>query len=160
MLLRGLVQIRWIAGGEIVPKIEISLSKTVFELKEKIKKELDVEVNRQSLWYRDTELSDYQFIGNYGLRGNETLFLSVSRLPPHQKLHVLVKHIGSDGYVRVKETDKVSDLLTKVERYWAVPLDRISLYRHNVKLEHNLPLYSYYINEASEINLSVLIEPR
>ncbi|TKY52964.1 Polyubiquitin protein [Spatholobus suberectus] len=149
-----------IAGGEIVPEIEMTLSDTVFDLKQKIQKELDVEVYRQSLWHHNRMLRDHEYIEDYDFRVSETLYLTVTPLPPHHKLHVLVKSVGSDGYVRVKETDKVSDLRSKVERYWGIPSNLITLKRRNVVMENNLPLYAYYVNEASEVQLSVLIEPR
>ncbi|KAK7392472.1 hypothetical protein VNO78_20911 [Psophocarpus tetragonolobus] len=149
-----------ITGGEIVPEIEMMLSDTVFYLKWKIQKELDVEVHRQSLWHHNRMLRDHECIEDYDFRENETLYLTVTPLPPHHKLHVLVKSFGSDGYVRVKETDKVNELYNKVEKYWGIPSNRIILKRRNVVMENNLPLYTYYVNEASEVQLFISIEPR
>lgn len=147
-----------IAGGEIVPEIEMTLSDTVFDLKQKIQKELDVEVCRQSLWHHNRKLRDHEYLDDF--RISEIIYLTVTPLSPYHKLHVLVKSVGSDGYVRVKETDKVRDLRSKVERFWGVPSNLITLKRRNVVMENNLPLYAYYVNEASEVQLSVLIEPR
>ncbi|KAL2323220.1 hypothetical protein Fmac_027599 [Flemingia macrophylla] len=135
-------------------------SDTIFDLKQKIEKELDVEVYRQSLWHHNRILRDYEYIDDHDFRTWETLYLTVTPLPPHHKLHVLVKSLGSDGFVRVKETDKVSDLIIKVERYWAIPSNLITLKRYDVVMQSNLPLYAYYVNEASEIQMQVLIEPR
>ncbi|KOM35180.1 hypothetical protein LR48_Vigan02g133000 [Vigna angularis] len=149
-----------ITGGEIVPEIEMMSSDTIFDLKQKIQKELDVEIYRQSLWHHNRIMRDHEYIEDYDFRMSETLYLTVTPLPLHHKLHVLIRSVGSDGYVRVKETDKVSDLRRKVERYWVVPSNLITLTRHNVVMENNLPLYAYYVNEASEIQLAVTIEPR
>ncbi|KAG4959545.1 hypothetical protein JHK87_036178 [Glycine soja] len=65
-----------------------------------------------------------------------------------------------DGYVEVKETDKARDLCSKVERQWGIPSELIPLKRHDIVMEDHLPLSAYYVNEASEVQLSVLIEPR
>ncbi|KAL9318169.1 hypothetical protein ACSQ67_014686 [Phaseolus vulgaris] len=138
----------------------MSLSDTVFDLKRKILKELDVEIYRQSLWHHNRIMRDHEYMEDYEFRESETLYLTVTPLPPHHKLHVLIKSVGSDGYVRVKETDKVSDLRSKVERYWAVSSHLITLRRLNVVMENNLPLYAYYVNEDSEIKLYVTFEPR
>ena len=149
-----------IAGGQIVPEIDMSPNETIFDLKDKIEEELGVCIHRQSLWYHNNELRDDEFIGNYGFRGNPTLSLSVEPLPSDLKIHVLVKHIGGNGYVRVRETDTVSDLRRKVERYWAIPQQLFTLHRLNVEMKDNHPLHAYYVNEASEVQLSVSIEPR
>lgn len=149
-----------IAGGEIVPEIQMTLSATVYDLKQKIRNELDVEVHRQSLWHHNRMLRDHEYIENCDFQVRETLYLSVDPLPPHQNIHVLVKSLGSDGYVRVRETDKVGDLRNLVERYWGTPSNRVTLRRHNVVMEDCLPLYAYYVNEGSEVQLSISIEPR
>ncbi|KAJ1392264.1 Ubiquitin-like domain superfamily [Sesbania bispinosa] len=150
-----------ITGGEIVPEIEMESWETIFDLKSKIEDKLDVSMHRQSLWYNDRELiDDDRTVRGYDFLRDATLMLIVEPLPPHLKLHVLVKHFGGNGYVRVKETDKVSDLHNKVSIYWGILPNSFSLHRHNVKLEDNHPLRAYYINEASEIKLSVMIEPR
>ncbi|KHN48259.1 hypothetical protein glysoja_007928 [Glycine soja] len=78
----------------------------------------------------------------------------------HKDRIVKVKFVGSDGYVEVKETDKVRDLCSKVERQWGIPSELIPLKRHDIVMEDHLPLSAYYVNEASEVQLSVLIEPR
>ncbi|KAL5150057.1 hypothetical protein HKD37_13G036764 [Glycine soja] len=67
---------------------------------------------------------------------------------------------NDDGYVEVKETDKARDLCSKVERQWGIPSELIPLKRHDIVMEDHLPLSAYYVNEASEVQLSVLIEPR
>lgn len=149
-----------IIGGEIVPEIEMSCSETIFDLKEKIQEELEVEVHRQNLWYNNKELRNHEFIEDYGFHRDATITLSVKLLPPQVKLHVLVKHTGSNGYVRVKETDNVRDLRQKVERYWGIPSELFTLYRLNVEMVDNHPLYAYYINEASEVELCVSVQPR
>ncbi|TKY52965.1 ubiquitin C [Spatholobus suberectus] len=149
-----------IAGGEIVPEIEMSILDTIFDLKQKIQKELDVEVYRQSLWHNNRMLRDQELIHDYGFGVSERLYLTVTPLSPEHKLSVMVKFVGSDGYVTVKETDKVRELRSKVERYWSIPSELITLKRRNVVMEDNLPLSAYYVNEASEVQLSVLIEPR
>ncbi|CAL5207251.1 unnamed protein product [Lathyrus oleraceus] len=153
-----------IIGGEIEPVIEMSMTELVFDLKSKINDELEVEVCRQKLWYKGIELENEKRIGFYALRGDETetVTLVVDSLPPDLKLHVLVKFLGrgSEGYVRVRETDKVSDLRSKVSRYWGIPLDSFTLHRLSVEMVNDRPLHAYYINEASEIHLSVDIQPR
>ncbi|KAK7267708.1 hypothetical protein RIF29_20386 [Crotalaria pallida] len=149
-----------IIGGEIAPGIEMSSSETILDLKEKIQEVLDIEVHRQSLWYNNMELRDTEFIDACGFHRDATVILRVTSLPQHVKLHVLVKHIGSNGYVRVKETDMVHDLRRKVEKYWGIPLEFFTLYRLNIEMMDNHPLYAYYINEASEVKLCVSIEPR
>jgi len=144
-----------------VPEIQMTLSDTVFDLKRKIQKELDVEIYRQNLWHHNRIMRDHEYIEDYDFRVSETLYLSVTPLPPRHKLHVLIKSAGSDdGYVRVRETDKVNDLRSKVERYWGVPSHLITLRRRNVVMENNLPLYAYYVNEASEVELSITIQAR
>jgi len=153
-----------IIGGDIEPMVEISVSELVFDLKSKIEDQLEVGVHRQNLWYKGVELDNEKRIGFYALRGDETetVTLIVDPLPSDLKLHVLVKFLGhgSNGYVRVKETDKVSDLCDKVSRYWGIPLNTFTLRRLNVEMMHDRPLHAYYINEASEIQLSVDIQPR
>ncbi|KAK7279327.1 hypothetical protein RJT34_24375 [Clitoria ternatea] len=149
-----------IAGGEIVPEIEMSSSETILDLKEKIRKELEVEVDRQNLWYNNRMLRDHELIADHGFRGNVRLMLNVTPLSPDYKLHVMVKHPGSDGFVRVRETDKVRHLRGKVERCWGVPPRRFTLSRLNVEMKDNFPLSAYYINEASEVELKIIIEPR
>ncbi|KAK2454986.1 hypothetical protein QL285_002483 [Trifolium repens] len=153
-----------IIGGEIEPVIEMTASELVFDLKRKIKDELEVGVHRQNLWYKGIELDNEKRIGFHALCGDETetVTLVVNPLPSDLKLHVLVKFLGhgSNGYVRVRETDMVSDLHGKVSRYWGIPLNTFTLRRLNVEMVHNRPLYAYYINEASEIQLSVDIQPR
>ncbi|CAI8602465.1 unnamed protein product [Vicia faba] len=155
-----------IIGGEIEPTIEMSTSELVFDLKSKIEDELEVEVHRQNLWYKGIEMEGETRIGFYALLGDEReifiVTLVVDLLPPDLKLHVLVKFLGrgSEGYVRVRETDTVSDLRGKVSRYWGIPVDSFILRRLNVEMVNDRPLHAYYINEASEIHLSVNIQPR
>ncbi|CAK8571615.1 unnamed protein product [Lathyrus sativus] len=142
----------------------MSMTEFVFDLKSKINDELEVEVCRQNLWYKGIELENDKRIGLYALHGDETeiITLVVDPLPPDLKLHVLVKFLGrgSEGYVRVRETNMVSDLRGKVSRYWGIPLDSFTLRRLNVEMVHDRPLHAYYINEASEIHLSVDFQPR
>lgn len=149
-----------ITGGEIEPVIEMSLSELVFDLKSKIEDKLDVRVHRQRLWYSDIELDNEKRIAFYAMCGDETVTLTVNPLPPDVKLHVLVKHVGSNGYVRVRETDTVGELRGKVSRYWGISTRLITLSRLNVEMLDDRPLSAYYINEDSEVKLSVLIEPR
>ncbi|KAH1101500.1 hypothetical protein GYH30_036194 [Glycine max] len=119
-----------IDGGKRVPEIEMSLLDTILDLKQKIQ-ELDVEVYRQRLWHKDRMLRDNELIHDQAFCASKTLHLTVTPLSPQHTLSVKVKFVGSDGYVEVKETDK-----------------------------DHLPLSAYYVNEATEVQLSVLIEPR
>ncbi|XP_073223387.1 ubiquitin-like protein-NEDD8-like protein RUB3 [Cicer arietinum] len=153
-----------ISGGEIEPTVEISISEFVFDLKSKIEDELEVEIHRQNLWYKGIEMENDKRIGFYALCGDETenVTLVVNPLPPGLKLHVLVKFHGrsGDGYVRVVETDKVSDLRRKVSRYWGIPINIFTLRRFNVEMADDRPLHAYYINHDSEIKLCLDIQPR
>lgn len=154
-----------ISGGEIEPTIEMPKSELIFDLKCKVEDELEVRVHRQNLWYNGIELENEERIAFYFLCGDEShqiVTLHVNPLPPDVKIHVLVRFNGhgSDGYVRVWETDKVRDLRGKVSRYWGIPQDLITLRRLNVEMVDEHPLHAYYINEASVIHLSVGIEPR
>ncbi|RDX60667.1 hypothetical protein CR513_61169, partial [Mucuna pruriens] len=144
-----------IAGGEIEPVIETTLAETVLDVKARIQQEVGVEVCRQSLWHHNRILRDHDYIDDCGFRNRETLYLTVIPLPLNHKVHVRIKAIGGDGYVRIRETDKVSDLRNKLERHWAVPSSLITLRRSNVVMENTLPLYAYYVNEDVEIDLSI-----
>lgn len=149
-----------IAGGEIVPKIEMSLLDTISDLKQRIKKELDVEVHRQSLWHKNRKLRDRDLVHDYGFGVSETLYLTVTPLSPQHKVSVLVKFVGGDGYVKVTEKDNVSVLRGEVETHWGIDSEHIILKCCDVVMEDHLPLSSYYVNEDSEVQLSVEIEPR
>ncbi|KAG4970568.1 hypothetical protein JHK84_036666 [Glycine max] len=113
-------------GGKRVPEIEMSLLDTILDLKQKIQ-ELDVEVYRQRLWHKDRMLRDNELIHDQAFCASKTLHLTVTPLSPQHTLSVKVKFVGSDGYVEVKETDKVRDLCSKVERQWGIPSELIPL---------------------------------
>lgn len=149
-----------ITGGQIVPEIDMVASETIFDLKLEIQKELGVGVERQSLWYYTRELRDEEVIEAYRFRERETLNLTVRALPQGTKVHVLVKQMGANGYVRMRETDKVADLRRKVEKYWGIPQRLFFLRRFDREMEDDLPLFAYYITEDTEVHLVVNIEPR
>ena len=149
-----------ISGGEIVPEIDMQLHNTFFDLKEKIQEELSVEVSRQSLWFNTREVKDHEFIKDYEFGQGAALSLTVRPIPGSPKLHVLVKFAGSSGYIRMRETDNVYSLRRKVEKYWGIPLDLLTIRRLSKEMEDDRPLYAYYINEDTEVELSVHIEPR
>ncbi|XLU47037.1 hypothetical protein S245_041851 [Arachis hypogaea] len=149
-----------IAGAQIVPEIDMYPNETIFDLKDKIEEKLGVGIHRQALWYQETKLKDEARIRDYGFHCDTTLILTVTPLPPDLKLHVLVKFNGSNGYVRVRETDKVSDLRRKVEKYWAIPQQLFALRRFKVEMKDSYPLSAYYVTDDSDVELAMLLQPR
>ncbi|KAF7818640.1 ubiquitin family protein [Senna tora] len=149
-----------IAGGEIVPEIEMVAWGSILDLKMEIEKELGVEVERQRLWYETREVRNDEMIGAYRFREGDTLNLTVRPLEEGRKLHILVKQIGANGYVRMREIDKVSDLRNKVEKYWGIPQSLFTLRRFNTQMQDHLPLFAYYITEDTEIHLCLNLQPR
>ncbi|KAI9086258.1 hypothetical protein K1719_031712 [Acacia pycnantha] len=144
----------------IVPEIDMVASETILDLKLEIEKELNVEVERQSLWYNTRELKNHEMIQRYRFRQCETLNLRVKEMEERRKVHVLVKQEGANGYVRLRETDSVAHLLKKVEKYWGIPRSLFTLRRFGIQMEDHLPLIAYYITEDTEVELCVNIEPR
>ncbi|XP_054796737.1 uncharacterized protein LOC129302080 [Prosopis cineraria] len=149
-----------IAGGQIVPEIDMLASETILDLKLEIEKELSVEVERQSLWYNTRQLRNDGVIREYKFRESETLNLRVRPMAERREVHVLVKQEGANGYVRVSETDNVSHLRKKIEKYWGIPRSIFTLRRFDKQMEDDVPLLAYYITEDTEVELCVNIEPR
>lgn len=149
-----------ITGGQIVPEIDMIASETIWDLKLEIQKEIGVEVERQRLWHNTRELRNYQVIEDYEFRDRETVNLTVTPLAEGTKLHVLVKQYGADGYLRMSELEKVSELRRKVEKYWGIPRDIFTLRRLNRELEDEFPLFAYYISDDTEVELCLDIQPR
>ncbi|KAJ7976931.1 Ubiquitin domain-containing protein [Quillaja saponaria] len=148
-----------ITGGEVVPEIEMPPSATILDLKQRTKEELDVEVDRQTLLYNQMELSNEHPI-EYVYQEFVTLNLVVTPLVGQPKINVVVRSSTAEGFVRIKETYTVADFKRKIERLWGIPTEKIILRRLSQEMEDNLWLSAYYVNEGSEVEVIVIVDPR
>ena len=93
--------------------LEINSSDTIEQLKAKISVQLNIDINKQHLVYKNISLNDQKIIKNYSLESNSTIELYEKPIPTDNELsHVnsfkkYSKHTGSQyydiAYQRIKE---------------------------------------------------------
>ncbi|KAL6339869.1 hypothetical protein AAG906_034957 [Vitis piasezkii] len=146
-----------IKGGEVVPEIRMPSSATILELKQKIEEDLNVKVARQTLLFNQINLNDEDAIADYGFHSMTSIRLSVTPEPDKEFFIDLKSGTRPTTNVRVKESYKVADLKSKLQRLWGIEKKNIALSRLSKKMEDDHFLYSYYIYEGTEVFAEIAI---
>ena len=148
-----------IIGSELEPEIEMLISATILELKERINELLNVEVARQTLWYSYTRLKNNCSIESYGFGHCTWLALRVNPLMGQPKFNILVKFAGMVEHIRVRETQTVAELRNKISRHWSILVVNVALIGLSKKIKDHVPLSTYHIGHDLKVELKVHIEP-
>ncbi|KAJ7972369.1 Ubiquitin family protein [Quillaja saponaria] len=148
-----------IAGGEVVPEIEMPTHGNILDLKQKIEEEMYVPVGRQTLLFNGMELNNNYPI-EYIYQEFVTLNLVVAPLHGQPKINVVVRSPSGEEYVRIKETASVADLRRKIVRLWGIPNEKLILRHLSKEMRDDLQLSAYYVTEGSEVEVTVTVDPR
>ncbi|KAJ4724376.1 Ubiquitin domain-containing protein [Melia azedarach] len=152
-------------GKELIPVMEIPLSATINELKERIEALLDVHVTRQTLSFNRETLRDDKTVGYYfsNLLPHATVALAVQTLQGEPDFNISVKFEEDMIDVRVKETTLVYDLKGMIERRSGILSKHMKLLRLGTEMVDHFPISSYYVcgeGEGSQVELTLNINPR
>ncbi|KAF8007707.1 hypothetical protein BT93_K1644 [Corymbia citriodora subsp. variegata] len=145
-----------IAGGEIVPQIEVTYFDTILNLKEMIRDVLGMEIGRQTLVYDERVLLDNEEIRHciFG-QDSATVMLCVAPLPEGTKIAVQLESSLKQGSMKTREMDSVADLRSKIKRRWGLRNCSIALFHLDAQMNEDLPLSAYYVVDGSKIDVRV-----
>lgn len=150
-----------ITGKEVKPLIEISISQTILELKQKIEDLTGVQVFRQTLDFDRRIMSNDKTVSYYF--GNEVypedppmpIALTVQPLEGQPRFNILVRfNDGMIGFV-VRETTLVADLKRMIEECTHILSKYVKLRRLDKEMEDQFPLSEYYICVLSHVEMTL-----
>lgn len=144
-----------VVGGEVEPRIKLTRSATILDLKKEIKKQLSLNGVRQTLMFNGRELRNDHPISHYKFEQSTTIVLIVTALANRPKVNVIVTSPEGVVHIKTRETDSVLKLMKRIHKRLRKPLEYMTLYRCSKKMEKDFLLSKYYVCEGCELNLVI-----
>ncbi|KAH7511980.1 uncharacterized protein LOC107431876 [Ziziphus jujuba] len=146
----------WITGSKIPFEVDAIGPMTFQQVKEKIRNAVNVEPERQNLYYNEVKMQDEHQVRQCVLDFFGYIELRVTPLPENAKVTVLCKARNRDvEAISIRETDTVESLRSKLSMTWGIPMEKIVLHRCGSHMEDDFPLSDYYVCEGAQVNVSI-----
>ncbi|KAJ4724374.1 Ubiquitin domain-containing protein [Melia azedarach] len=148
-----------ISGGQVVPEIEMPISATILQLKERIEAVINILVLRQTLSFNDNVLRNDQTIDEFNFGKFATVVLDVQPLAGQPKFNIFVQSSAEEvTAISVRETTLVAALKRKIEKSCGVLAKNVSLYHLSKEMEDEFPLCAYYVCPGSEVEMTISMD--
>ncbi|CAN1175588.1 hypothetical protein LINPERHAP2_LOCUS32026 [Linum perenne] len=144
-----------IRRGKVVPRIRVSQSSTIHEVKKAIKFHIRISTSRQNLAYRGQDLDDDdETLESYGITDAKSpvnLSLKVKKSDSKFKITVTGIH-GEQKKMTVLESLTVGMLKKDISDKFNVQASRLQLSCHGKKMVDKVKLRKYYVVEDTTIH--------